>query len=156
MEERVLVREDLLFSNWIVAWFLLYFFGWVEESPKLLIVIALLVTGITSGFIIMTERIPPYNAIKHGLINVLFKVLPLIYLWKKKITVREVYISVGLIIPYILWTLMNGTNPVEVYVALKKSYMDKNSKERTRISYLYDEMYKQIVKMGHSVSSVRV
>lgn len=152
MQERVLVREDFLFSYWVFAWVVLYFLGFVNDSPKALLVIGLFETVVGGIYILMTEKVAPYNAIKYGFINVLIKVLPLIYLWNKKITRREVFISFGLVIAYILWTLVNGTNPVEVYTALKKSYMDKNSKQRTNTSQLYDTIYGQIVKMGHSFS----
>jgi hypothetical protein len=154
MGHKRLVRDDFVFSYWIFAWFLLYFFKCVDEAPKGLLIVGLffnLLTGAYS-FFIKPAGSPLYNKIKYCIINFCIKVLPLLYLWNRKITRLEIVISALLIVSYFFWIFINDTNPMEIYRALYASYTEKGPRERTFPSQLYDTIYQQIVKMGHSFS----
>jgi len=151
---RRLVRDDFIFSYWIFAWFLLYFFKFVDEAPKGLLILGVLDNLLVGVYalIIQTTRLPFYNIMKYCVINFCIKVLPLLYLWNRKVTHREIVISVILVVFYLLWIFINGTNPIEIYRALNASYTENGPKQRTIPSQLYDKIYGQIVKMGHSFS----
>jgi hypothetical protein len=154
MGHRTSVRSDFVFSYWIFVWFLLYYFKCVDEAPKGLLIVGLLYNLLVSAyfFFIIPRESPLYNKIKYCIINFCIKVLPLFYLRNRKITRLEIMISVLLIVSYLLWIFINATNPMEIYLALYASYTEKGAKERTLPSQLYDTIYQQIVKMGHSFS----
>ena len=100
------LRFDLVFSYWIFVWFLLYLFKLTIYSPKFVITIALF-ENIIMLIMMLTYGTSRKTVIYFIIINVLIKVIPLYYLSKERIKIRDVYFTTLIIIMFILWLSIN-------------------------------------------------
>ena len=121
------LRFDLVFSYWIFAWFLLYFFKFTNNSPKFIIIIGIIHNSILLlNMIIHGTKI--FSIISFITINVFIKILPLYYLRNEKIKVDDIYVSSFVYLLFVVWLKINGE---DIKNNLKKIYnsvlYDKNN-----------------------------
>ena len=89
-------RPDLIFSYWIIAWFLLYYFtSYIEYSPKFLLIIGLL---FNSGvFLTMVyNKMNLYYLFTFFVAIFLLKLIPIYLLREENIEKRDVDASLVL------------------------------------------------------------
>lgn len=100
------LRFDLVFSYWIFVWFVLYLFTLITYSPKFIITLALFENIIMLIMMIFygTSR---KTIIYFIIINIIIKVIPLYYLRKERIKIRDIYFSAFYFILFILWLSIN-------------------------------------------------
>jgi hypothetical protein len=100
------LRADLVFSYWIYAWFLLYFFQWIKYSPKFALILGILDNIVMLILMILfgTSRITIFMFI---IVNTIIKVLPLYYLRKERIRMNDVYFTCFLFFLFVIWIHMN-------------------------------------------------
>lgn len=120
------IRLDLVFSYWIFAWFLLYYFKFTSYSPKFLIIIgiihnsAMLLNMILSG----TKTISILSFIT---INIFIKILPLYYLRNEPIKIDDIYVTGFVYLLFVVWLNINGENIVDNLNEIQNSILnDKN------------------------------
>jgi signal transduction histidine kinase len=133
------LRIDLVFSYWIFVWFLLYIFHYTNYNPKF----ALLVGAIdnTIMFLLMLYFGTKWTTIFYLLlINLFIKMLPLYYLQKDKIRIKDILFTIVLFIIFICWLHINNeslqSNTLLVYNSLIHGknntpflqFMEKNGK----------------------------
>ena len=97
-------RFDLVFSYWIFLWYLLYIFGVVSYSPKLVLCISVIENTIV--FLIMTFMLQSSTETiaKFVIINTFIKILPLYSVWKDKIHWKtDLYRIFILFVVYVIW-----------------------------------------------------
>lgn len=144
-----IIRSDFIFSYWIFAWFLLYFFNIVKYSPKFVIILGLIENCFLLLFLIIYKS-TLYKIIKFIVINTIIKVIPLYLVWNDKIIKRDIYATIILFLIYLVWIYLNGG--IEYfyisYKKLIKNYMTRpkfsdENKEATLPSYIYDNIFKQ-------------
>ena len=98
---------DLVLSYWIFVWYLLYQLRVVTVSPKLAIIVALLINTITFVIMIYLKK-PMIELILFILVQVVIKIIPLYTLRNIKIDFTkdlQSFIAVALI--YLLWLHIN-------------------------------------------------
>jgi len=136
------MNSDLLLSNWIFVWFVLYLLNVIPCSPKLIILAGF---GIIIFMIIYLykKNASRYNLLKFTILNILMKAVPLIILYKVPITKNDFYFSITIFIIYMLWLDVNDTNIFEVYRKLMNYYIKGSSK--TFVSNTYDNIYNNVV-----------
>ena len=136
------MNSDLLLSNWIFVWFVLYSLYIIPCSPKLIILAGF---GIIIFMIIYLykKNASRYNLLKFTILNILMKAVPLIILYNVPITKNDFYFSITIFIIYMLWLDVNDTNIFEVYSKLMNYYIKGSSK--TFVSNTYDNIYNNVV-----------
>jgi hypothetical protein len=138
-------RSDFIFSYWILVWLILYFLHIVTIAPKLLLIIGLLENIVFLCFLLPKASI--YNIIRFIFINFWIKVVPLYFLWDKKITNQEIFYSIIVCIIYILWLLINYKKIFVGYNDIYNSYIH-NNQNISVLSYVYDSVYNYIKTWG--------
>ena len=143
-----IIRSDFIFSYWIFAWFLLYYFNIVKYSPKFVIILGLIENFFLLMFLLIYKS-SLYKITKFIVINTIIKVIPLYLVWNDKIINRDIYATIILFLIYLLWLYLNGG--IEYfyisYKKLIKNYMttsnfSSENKEATLPSYIYDSIFR--------------
>jgi hypothetical protein len=147
-----IIRSDFIFSYWIFAWFLLYYFNIVKYSPKFVIILGIIENCFLLLFLIIYKS-TLYKITKFIIINTIIKVIPLYLVWNDKIIKKDIYATIILFLIYLVWIYLNGG--IEYfyisYKKLIKNYMPKlksqisssENKEATLLSYIYDNIFRQ-------------
>jgi len=98
---------DLILSNWIFVWYLLYIFCIVQVSPKLAIIIALIINAITFLVMIYVKR-PIIELVLFIMVQVVIKIIPLYTLRNIKIDfVKDFQNLILVALIYLLWLHIN-------------------------------------------------
>jgi hypothetical protein len=135
------MNSDLLFSNWIFIWFLLYLSNIIPYSPKLIILIGfVIIIGIL--YYLYINKASKYNLFKFALLNLFMKAIPLIILYNVIITWDDLYFSICIFTIYLIWLDINDTNFFMIYKKLINNYI--NNHTNTFVSNLYDNIYNKI------------
>ena len=110
MADKFKFRLDLLFSYWILVWYLLYVFKAVSVAPKLTIIMAIIVNILTVCYMIYFNVYPPWKIVLFITVISLMKGIPLWTLRKKQIQFGKelIFISILLML-YVIWLYMNKT-----------------------------------------------
>lgn len=128
-----------IFSNWIFIWFLLYYIGIIRYNPLFILTVGYILT--LGELIYMIFRgISKYNFIKFFIINVIIKFIPILLIIKFPIRfyMDDVYISVYLILIYIIIMSILNKNPYEYYKLMIHTYIYNDDKYKTLMSKFYD------------------
>jgi hypothetical protein len=86
-------RPDLIFSYWIIAWFLLYYFtSYIEYSPKFMLIVALLFNSVV--FLTMVyNKMNLYYLFTFFIAIFLLKLIPIYLLREEDIKKDDIYAS---------------------------------------------------------------
>lgn len=103
----VALRVDLVFSYWIYAWFILYFFNYTKYSPKIALILGLL-DNIVMLFLMIVWSTSLKTIFWFIIINTLIKVMPLYYLRNESFKMKDIYFTMGLFFIYIIWLHINS------------------------------------------------
>jgi hypothetical protein len=100
------LRPDLVFSYWIYVWFLLYFFQWTNYSPKFALLIGL-IDNIVMLLLMILFGTTMTAIINFVIINTIIKIIPLYYLRKERIVIKDVYFTCILFLLFVIWIHLN-------------------------------------------------
>jgi hypothetical protein len=100
------LRPDLVFSYWIYVWFLLYFFQWIKYSPKFALILGLL-DNIIMFLLMILFGTNMSTIINFVIINTIIKIIPLYYLRKERIIIKDIYFTCILFLFFVIWIHMN-------------------------------------------------
>ena len=100
------LRPDLVFSYWIYVWFLLYFFQWTKYSPKFALLIGL-IDNIVMLLLMILFGTSMTTIINFVIINTIIKIIPLYYLRKERITIKDIYFTCVLFLLFVIWIHIN-------------------------------------------------
>ena len=101
-----MIRLDYIFSYWIFAWFLLYYFKITSFNPFFVLIIATIENTLLL-LLMIYFKVSIFNIIMFIVINTFIKILPLIYLRNTKIILRDIIGTIVLFLIYILWLIIN-------------------------------------------------
>jgi hypothetical protein len=107
-----MLRIDFILSYWIFFWYLLYVFNWTPYSPKFALILGTIENLIILAFMFVYNTRPRFIVL-FAIMVFLIKILPLYFIWNKKIQKQDIFATVGLFVIYGLWTQINGKNPTE-------------------------------------------
>lgn len=126
-------RFDLVFSYWIFAWFLLYFFKVIQYSPKLALCISLVENIILLCLMIFVLKSQLETIIKFLIINTFIKAVPLYLIWSDKINwKRDIIIIMVLFLVYVVWLFINSKSRLE-----EQNEILKNTKSWDKKAIIY-------------------
>jgi len=119
-------RIDLVFSYWIFAWFLLYYFGIIDYNPKLILIFAF-IENIFIFIAMIMNKTPLIQLLKFLFINFFIKILPLWYVWRTKIMFNDIYPTILLCILYLIWVYINKKNVIHYQLSITRSLINGKS-----------------------------
>jgi hypothetical protein len=138
------IRIDFVFSYWIFAWFLLYYFKITSYNPFFALIIAT-IENTCLLFLMIYYKINISHIIQFIIINFFIKVLPLIYLWKSKIILRDIIATFIFFLFYLLWLKIN--NQKDIFQAQKDIYNSLiHGKSETPFMAFIESLRKYVVK----------
>jgi len=106
-------RFDLVLSYWIFVWFILYIYDIVPYSPKLALVLALLIEVVVFGLMILKSISKHFIGV-FIIIQILLKIIPLYILRNETIDYLPQLFYMGVLVAmYAAWLLLNNYNPIE-------------------------------------------
>lgn len=98
-------RPDFIFSYWIFAWFLLYYFGIVTFNPKFAII-----CGIFENLFIVALMFYYHTKIKliflFLIMFLLLKAIPILSIWREKMQFHDIIATFVLFIVYLFWVIV--------------------------------------------------
>ncbi len=137
-------RLDFVFSYWVFAWFLLYYFKLTSFNPLFALEIAT-IENIILLFLMIYYKVSIFNIISFLFINFFIKVLPLIYLWNIKTVKRDIIASIILFLIYLLWLFINNKkNALKIQYEIYESLL--HGKSDTPFLALTKKLKKYFVK----------
>ena len=136
----MVLRVDLIFSNWITVWFILYFIGWIKYSPKFAVTIGLLENTYLM-FILKTANIQTILSLMF-VISIKFIMFYIV----RNDTLRKIDIGFSLILfmIYIVWVHINNETIVGYYKKIEDS-LNKND-NNTPIVYVLNRILHHFTK----------
>ena len=135
-----------IITYWFFIWFLLFILNITSANPFWILIITYIITFMEFLYLIY-RKANSYNLKKFMIINVIFKVIPiLIILIKTNFeipifdikTLKVAYVITAL---YIITMGVLNINPFIAYSQMLNTYINDDNKYRTYISRLYDDIY---------------
>jgi hypothetical protein len=115
-------RLDLLLSYWILFWYLLYITGIITSSPKLIIILEIILLPVLYFIHLSTQQSINKHIIIIIIIQLFIKLIPLYTLRDEEIDystdIRRIIVIVLL---YLLWIYLNNKSLNDLYI--KHHYM---------------------------------
>lgn len=149
------MRLDLLFSNWIFLWFVLYGFKLIAFNPSFILIISFAIV-VFEVFILKYYGANKYDLTKFIIINVIvIKFLPLVSLALTndlKVSLQDAYFTVFIVLAYTLYLYANSINPYSYYKVLIGAYfqnegsvVEESSPLNNVYSDVFDYIYSKVV-----------
>lgn len=108
-------RPDLIFSYWIIVWYVLYIIGFVPYNPKYLFILGIALAGIQ--FCVMLVYRKSFSYIMAFIIaNLILKGVPLFTIFGRKTTKEDVFAMVLSVAMYTLWLKLNNKNLYRFFI----------------------------------------
>ena len=108
-----MITPDLLFSYWLILWYVLYLLKYINYSPKIWFIIALFYIGIAT--IYMYKKVNISFILLFLCIAFFVKVIPLYTIRKDKYNLNDFLFGILLIFIYLLWTIYRKKNIIKIY-----------------------------------------
>ena len=131
-----------IFSYWIFIWFILYYLGLTKYNPLFLLLVGYIFTLFEFIYLIINKT-SKYNLIKFFIINILIKFIPILLIIKfpLRFNLDDIYVSIYLIITYLIIMSIMNKNPYEYYKLMINTYIYNDNKSKTYISIMYDNLF---------------
>lgn len=148
-----MLRLDLIFSNWIFVWFVLFFIGVVQYNPTFVLVAAFCFIAF-EVFYLWYIGANEYNITKMIVLNIMLKNIPILLLWTQKklsIAQEDIYFTMTIFVIYNIYLQLNGTDIVVYYNKVLRNYVTTyisaeitDPTDKTIISATYDYVYHKL------------
>ena len=112
-----MLRADLIFSNWIFVWALIYISGLTKFSPKIAIIIAIL-ENIGSSILLTTIN---YKTLRAILLYFLLKLISLAIVINDVVIMRDFIVLILLFLIYTGWLFINDETVIGYYKKIHHS-----------------------------------
>ena len=142
MGERVITIDRFL-SIWIFLYIIAYFLGIFPYNPIILISIAL--TFFIISLFIIIPRLNERSLLTYYItINTFGKIIPLLFIINRKITIGDILFTLSFIIIYIIYMLIVNDDIVSVY----RDYIEFIiNRDKAREGAIYHEINKIFVDL---------
>lgn len=102
-------RPDLIFSHWILIWYVLYIIGIVPYNPKYLFILGVALAVFQLGMMVLYHKSFSY-IFAFILANLLMKGLPLYTIYNRKTTDMDAIVMMSSVVLYAIWLKINNKN----------------------------------------------
>jgi len=141
----MLIRPDFIFSYWIFAWFLLYFFKVTKYNPKYLLLLGVFENLVTIILGLYYKTSIMY-IVYFIFIMIIMKVIPLYLSWNNKnnfTSLRsDLTASICVFVLYSFWLYFNGTDVISIQRRIVDSIIEE--KNETPILWLVNAAAKKL------------
>ena len=138
--ERV-ITVDRFLSIWIFLYTLAYLSGIVPYNPVILISIAL--TFFVISLFVIVPRLNERSLLTYYVtINTLFKIIPLLFIINRKITVSDIIFTVYFVLIYVVYMIIVKDDVVCIYTDYIEFIINR---DRAREGAIYHEINKVFV-----------
>jgi hypothetical protein len=127
-----MIRPDLLFSYWIITWYVLYVINLIKYNPKFWLIIALLSNLYNLYFLIYFKRY--YILFAFTIFICIFKGIPLWTLRNTKIHMNDIIAGVVLFMIYYIWLNYNNET---MYSLFHNFYISIRDNKATSSEFMY-------------------
>lgn len=117
-ENRIVIRNDLMVSNWALLLYILYMLRILRISPLPILVFA---TGVATTCVLIGiyyDNITLNNFLAYIVMTFFLKVVPIYTIRNEKVTDKVLLFSLSMFIIYLLYLDVNNTSFLSVYEAL--------------------------------------
>ena len=129
----MLIRPDFIFSYWIFAWFLLYFFKVTQYNPKYLLLLGVL-ENLMTIIIGLYYKTSIMYIVYFIFIMIIMKIIPLYLSWNNFTSLRrDIFASIFVFVLYCLWLHFNKTD----VLSIQKKIIDSIIKEKNETPVLW-------------------
>jgi hypothetical protein len=97
----------MVFSYWILIWFILYYFKLISFSPKFALTVGIL-ENIVLFILMIIWGTSLRTIIWFVIINTLIKIMPFYYLRNEPYNLKDIYFTFGLFFVFIIWVYINN------------------------------------------------
>ena len=131
-----------IFSYWIFIWFILFYVGLTKYNPLFLLLVGYIFTLFEFIYLIINKT-SKYNLIKFFIINVLIKFIPILLIIKfpLRFNLDDIYVSIYLILTYLIIMSIMNKNPYEYYKLMINTYLYNDNEYKSYISIMYDNLF---------------
>lgn len=102
-------RPDLIFSHWILIWYVLYIVGVIPFNPKYLFILGIALAVLQFGMMLRYHKSFSY-ILAFIFANILMKGLPLYTIYNRKTTEMDVSVMMSSVVLYAFWLKVNNKN----------------------------------------------
>jgi hypothetical protein len=102
-------RPDLIFSYWILVWYLLYITKIVPYNPVYLFYVGICLACIQIAIMFAYHKSFAYIS-SFIIATLLLKGIPIYTIYKRKTTKTDICVMIGLVVFYVCWLKMNDKN----------------------------------------------
>jgi hypothetical protein len=138
-------RFDLVFSYWILLWFILYEYNFTRYNPKFALLI-----GLFENMVYLLYMIFYKNSISSiwlfVIINFFIKIVPLYIVANTVIHKRDILFTFCLIVVYIIWLVVNNVNVYQYIKDPLKIFRENKTDETPLISIIKHQIDLNIEK----------
>lgn len=106
-------RLDYMFSYWILAAYLLFYFNVISYNPKHILILGVLFNSI-QFIVFLLHKIAPIRLLRFIFINTCIKLIPLYTIRKTTVTKKDDMFYLGLLFVYIIWLYINDIGIKEI------------------------------------------
>jgi len=138
------IRFDLVFSYWILLWFILYAFKFINYSPKFALILGLIENSVLLILLILYGK-DLQTTIFYIVVQVIIKALPIYYLRNKPIRFKDIYFTAGIFLVFLIWLRINNQSLVENQKIIYDSLL--HGKNTTPLIALFVKFQKNLKKL---------
>ena len=139
----IMIRFDLIYTYWILTWYILYELGIISYNPLFWLLIALAVNLFNLVLMVYFKRY--LFLFLFTMVTIVIKGIPIWTLRKTTIKTEDILFGAGLYIIYLCWILYNKKTPYKLYIDSYNSIKYNNPSDTTPFIYLMKQM--NIIKM---------
>jgi hypothetical protein len=139
-----MIRPDLIFSYWIIIWYILYELNVITYNPKFFLILAIVITFYNMYFMYYFKRY--YMLLTFIIIIFIVKAIPLWTLRNTTINMKDVIAGLILSIIYYIWLTYNNET---LYSLFNKFYISirDNNKNTTLFMYFINSIKISSIKV---------
>jgi hypothetical protein len=132
-------RYDFIFSYWILAWYLLYYFNIIDTyNPTFALIIALL-QNILIILLMVYYNTKLYYIILFIIVVILIKCIPLYTIKNKNIAKKDILTTFILFTIYLFWILLNNVDILYEYNKINNLIL--HNKNTLPLMVLLDKLF---------------
>lgn len=117
-ENKIVIRNDLMISNWALIFYILYMLQIVKISPLPILLYATFVATICVLIGIYNQNISLNNLLAYIIMTFFLKIIPIYSIRNDKITKKALLFSLSIFVIYLLYLDINKTSFFSVYHAI--------------------------------------
>jgi hypothetical protein len=114
-----MLRVDFIFSYWIFFWYILYIFNITNYNPKFIIICGL-IANLIILFLMFYYKTNPKLIYLFVIMMCILKIIPIYTIWNSKIKMNDIFITIFLIILYLLRIFIHKKNINDYIINTKK------------------------------------